>query len=170
MKALSLTQPWASLIAFSVKRIETRSWGTNYRGPLAIHAAKGMPRPAFDMCFEEPFLTTLRAAHLLGPSDLPRGAVVATCRLVDCLPILAKPNGHACVAPDDEGLIRAWTGPQLFASTKAKLQVGGMTTEHEAAFGDYTPGRFGWVLDDIQPLHEPVPARGSLGLWNWEAV
>lgn len=40
MKALSLTQPWASLVAVGAKRIETRSWRTSYRGPLAIHAAK----------------------------------------------------------------------------------------------------------------------------------
>ncbi len=43
MKALSLWQPWASLIALGVKTIETRSWATNYRGPLAIHA--GLRRP-----------------------------------------------------------------------------------------------------------------------------
>ena len=40
MKALSLWQPWASLVALRVKTIETRSWSTSYRGPLAIHAAK----------------------------------------------------------------------------------------------------------------------------------
>jgi hypothetical protein len=40
MKALSLWQPWASLIAAGVKRHETRHWTTPYRGLLAIHAAK----------------------------------------------------------------------------------------------------------------------------------
>ena len=43
MKALTLTQPWASLVAIGAKRIETRSWSTPYRGLLAIHAAKGFP-------------------------------------------------------------------------------------------------------------------------------
>ncbi len=43
MRALSLHQPWASLIAEGVKTIETRSWATKYRGPLAIHAAKRRP-------------------------------------------------------------------------------------------------------------------------------
>src|SRR5690348_17556570 len=46
MKALTLTQPWASLVAIGAKRIETRSWSTSYRGPLAIHAAKGFPKSA----------------------------------------------------------------------------------------------------------------------------
>ncbi|WP_180267711.1 hypothetical protein [Nostoc linckia] len=34
IKALSLWQPWATLIGMEVKRYETRSWGTNYRGRL----------------------------------------------------------------------------------------------------------------------------------------
>ncbi len=40
MKALSVRQPWASLIASGKKTIEVRSWRTHYRGPLLICAAK----------------------------------------------------------------------------------------------------------------------------------
>ena len=40
MKALSLMQPWASLVMMGVKKIETRSWSTDYRGTLLIHASK----------------------------------------------------------------------------------------------------------------------------------
>jgi len=43
MKALSLWQPWATLVAMEEKRIETRCWKTDYRGELAIHAT--MKRP-----------------------------------------------------------------------------------------------------------------------------
>lgn len=39
IKAISLHQPWASLIAMGFKKFETRSWGTNYRGKLVICAA-----------------------------------------------------------------------------------------------------------------------------------
>ncbi len=41
MKTLSLLQPWATLVVMGVKQIETRSWRTDYRGPLLIHASKG---------------------------------------------------------------------------------------------------------------------------------
>jgi len=41
MKALSLWEPWATLIRLGHKRIETRSWSTAYRGPLLICASKG---------------------------------------------------------------------------------------------------------------------------------
>jgi hypothetical protein len=40
MKAITVHQPWAALLAHGVKRYETRGWSTNYRGPIAIHAGK----------------------------------------------------------------------------------------------------------------------------------
>ena len=43
MKALTLHQPRASLVALGVKTIETRGWSTTYRGPLLIHAGKREP-------------------------------------------------------------------------------------------------------------------------------
>ncbi len=42
MRTLTLTQPWATLVALGAKTIETRSWQTSYRGPLAIHAGQGL--------------------------------------------------------------------------------------------------------------------------------
>lgn len=82
MKALSLWQPWASLIALGLKRIETRSWGTPYRGLIAIHAAKRWTRE------EREFLEDL-AEDFPGriPAELakpPLGAVVCVACLADC--------------------------------------------------------------------------------------
>jgi hypothetical protein len=37
---------------------------------------------------------------------------------------------------------------------------------HEADFGDFSPGRYGWVLKNVCRLREPIPARGMLGLWE----
>jgi hypothetical protein len=58
MKVLSLTQPWATLAAIGAKKIETRSWSTAYRGPLAIHAAKGLAgmthEHMLDLCTSDP--------------------------------------------------------------------------------------------------------------------
>lgn len=50
MRAISLLQPWATLVALGAKRRETRSWPTRYRGPIAIHASKGMPRASEEAC------------------------------------------------------------------------------------------------------------------------
>lgn len=38
-RALSVIQPWADLIGWGAKSLETRSWQTNWRGPIAIHAS-----------------------------------------------------------------------------------------------------------------------------------
>lgn len=152
MKALTLTQPFASLIAIGAKKIETRSWRTSYRGPLAIHAAKGFPEDArrlvrddwtFFGALNPEYAEYAKTAGLkLVPSEvgrrtegqLPVGAVIATCQLVAC--------------------IQAETIMETLG-------------ERERAFGNYGPGRFAWILEDIQPLPEPIPAKGALSLWEW---
>ena len=77
IKALTLWQPWASLIAGQVKEYETRSWATPHRGLLAIHAAKREP-------------TFVYGDLGVTPDDLPEpaplGVVVCLARLVDCVP------------------------------------------------------------------------------------
>jgi hypothetical protein len=44
MKALSIHQPWASLIVHGIKTVENRKWRTNHRGPLLIHAGRKLGR------------------------------------------------------------------------------------------------------------------------------
>jgi hypothetical protein len=77
MKALSLTQPWATAVALGIKQWETRSWATGFRGEVAIHAAKGFPRWAKDFALME---------HEEGrlPKDLPLGSIVCVAELVSC--------------------------------------------------------------------------------------
>ena len=73
MKVLSLRQPWASLIADGSKTIETRTWRTDYRGPLAIHASA---RPY---------------------EDLPTGGIIAVAWLYDCRPMKEVDEAAACI-------------------------------------------------------------------------
>ena len=79
MRAISLWQPWATAIAVGVKSIETRHWKTDYRGPLAIHAAKRFDKHQREFAQTE---------HTLGrlPGSLPLGAIVAVVTLKDCQP------------------------------------------------------------------------------------
>lgn len=83
MKAISLWQPWATLVAIGAKQYETRSWYWRYRGPLAIHAAKRFDPNIRDLCMTDPFRRTLKAAGL-DPMDLPLGMIVCTCQVVRC--------------------------------------------------------------------------------------
>lgn len=144
MKAITLTQPWATLVAKGGKSIETRSWKTNYRGPLAIHAAKGFPQEARALCGQEPFRFFLYPNCLL-----PRGVIVATCELVTCLFI---PGAQTKIS---------------FPYRHDSMTVELPPREPEFSFGDYTQGRYAWILINIKPLDRPVPAKGALGLWEW---
>lgn len=153
MKALTLTQPWATLVAIGAKRIETRSWKTQYRGPLAIHAAKGFPKDARQFTLQAVVYEAVKARYL--PTDIerrtsgfpayPLGAVLATCELVDVLP--TESIGCLSGVFDD------------YAE---------LNTPQEWYFGNFDPGRYGFVLENIKVLREPIPARGALGLWEWE--
>jgi activating signal cointegrator 1 len=144
MKALTLTQPWATLVAIGEKTWETRSWSTSYRGPLLIHAAKSFPKDCRDLCAEEPFRTALGdIGHLDSWRELPRGAVVAVAELVACARIDATFIRAMQVLIDDV-LVPTW----------------------EDEFGNYTPGRFAWRLENVRPATEPISCRGALGLWE----
>lgn len=84
MKALTIRQPWAWLITHGPKRIENREWGTAYRGPLLIHAAKGMTRAELwqAQMFVDSFDEDL--THRI-PTSLARGAIVGVAELVDII-------------------------------------------------------------------------------------
>lgn len=77
MKALTLTQPWATLVAMGAKTIETRSWTTKHRGLLAIHAGKSSPQVYRHLPTEWPF-----EEALAGELALPRGCIIAVANLV----------------------------------------------------------------------------------------
>lgn len=81
VKAITVTQPWATLLAIGAKRIETRSWSTAYRGPLAISASKSFPEWAQSICLKEPFWTALRGIEW---QDLPTGCGIAIGTLRTC--------------------------------------------------------------------------------------
>ncbi len=86
MKALSILQPWASLVVHGHKRIETRGRPTRYRGPLAIHAGRRFRAAQRQRCYQPPFAAGLAAARLGRPVELPRGGVIGLVSLVDCVP------------------------------------------------------------------------------------
>ncbi|MDF0553112.1 ASCH domain-containing protein [Kamptonema sp. UHCC 0994] len=140
MKAITLWQPWASLIALGLKRYETRCWATNYRGKLLIHAAK---RP-----IDREGLTIWGDAHILGNrgipdpcTKLPLGAIVAIADLVDCLEVIGD-----------------LSKPPIIAVNKH------LQSNVELLCGDWQVGRFAWKLENIRQL-APIPAKGYQRFW-----
>ena len=94
MKAISLKQPWASLIAIGKKTIETRTWKTNYRGKLLIVASKTFDKNFPHMNFFSTFY------------EIPLGKALAVVNLVNCRPM--KPEDEeSAMCPCEPGRF-AW--------------------------------------------------------------
>lgn len=85
IRALSLWQPHASLVALAEKQYETRSWQIAYRGWLAIHAAKATDTLA--LCREEPFRAAFAKHKIYSAATLPLGAVLCIAELIDIFPV-----------------------------------------------------------------------------------
>ncbi len=84
MKALSLHQPWASLIVLGVKRLETRAWQTEHTGHLLIHASRTFPPEGRRLCRQAPIRSLLAEAGFIDECDLPRGALLGAVQLRRC--------------------------------------------------------------------------------------
>lgn len=137
MKAISLWQPWASAIALRIKHNETRSWETQYRGTIAIHAAKKSNRELEEhfrqLCVRESFYRPFLDANLHSFFLLPKGAIVAVAHL------------------------------EKIVSTTVMAEF---SDELELDLGDYSAGRFAWHLTNIQPLKQPCFITGRQGLFD----
>ena len=101
MKVLTIRQPWATLIMLGLKQFETRSWRTDYRGPLVIHAAATGGRIHTD--------ELLRLERRLGAmpttlaeKDYPLGALLGVVELDECLPM--SPRLIAALTPLERNL------------------------------------------------------------------
>lgn len=77
MKVLSLKEPYVSLIKEKIKTIETRSFKTNYRGELYLHASK----VSADLKNEK----VKQVLNLLNDKELKNGYILLKCNLVDCV-------------------------------------------------------------------------------------
>ena len=142
MKAISLHQPWASLIIMGVKRCETRSWkppDALIGQRIAIHASKRVD----PLVLEEPFATLLPDPV----RDCPTGVLLGTAILEGAFSI-----DH----PADANLI---AGEYHRGEDEGAVAL-------ELAFGDYTVGRWAWGLADVHALSHPVPFNGRQKFWD----
>ncbi|MBO5375884.1 MAG: ASCH domain-containing protein [Bacilli bacterium] len=77
MKVISIKEPFATLIMNGDKKIETRSWKTNYRGELFIHASgKNLAKE---------FLNNDYVVNLIDGLEMNYGNIICRGNLVDCI-------------------------------------------------------------------------------------
>lgn len=170
MKAITILEPWASLIAFGKKKIETRNWCTDYRGPIAIHAAKSnkivdypfylneIP-PCLKLMYEIMVRNNLQHKSLGYLSNhLNLGCIIATAELVDCKKILGT---------EDEDVTIKKIGKVTISNSKIILdgneKINGID---ECEIGDYSPGRYALFFEKVQLLRAPIKIKGKTRLWE----
>ena len=179
MKVLSLWQPWCSLCVVidprtgePYKTIETRGWKppkSLIGQTIALHAAKRRPpvglivgewRVGVEPLYRgNPMMFTLEQD---GHTPLPLGAIVATCTLVDVVPMVdgACGPGHAVLQVHPDCLL----GDDPFYDPRIHRNF-----TDQRPYGDFTAGRFAWLLSDVKPVDPPVPFKGGQGLArSWE--
>ena len=84
LKAISLWQPWASLIPLGLKHYETRSWKTNYRGKLLICSTAANSKQ------HKEYLKICNELELPAWENFSHGCAIAICDLVDCIEMTPK--------------------------------------------------------------------------------
>lgn len=125
MKVITIKQPWATLIVEGYKRFEFRSWKTNYRGNILIHAGKGIDKEAME-----------RLKKYL-PDEIPIGKIIGKATLTDCVPMSKD-----------------------FADMLSK--------ENNDIYTTHSFSRnYGFKLENVEKLDNPIEIRGQLGLWNY---
>lgn len=145
MRVLTLKQPWAKLVVMGAKRIETRGFNTNVTGNVLIHSSKGKH--------------ALEGWLLKQPEfDVLKGRVLEYGKIIGCVEI--------------GGTFRTDVADEYFKSDR--YLCGGRTkserdriwqtdSTREKAFGDYTPGRFGWELYNPVEFTNLTTFTGGVG-------
>lgn len=148
VRAVSLSEPWASMVALGWKRNETRSWRTGYRGWLAIHAAKSIDRDFTELQVRQGRLPRASLATMAGAPHPPSSPGATWCGHVVAIAQLVRIES---------------TGVGLTAIEWAMGRYG----IAELELGDYSAGRYVWRLANVWRLEAPAPASGRLGVWTW---
>lgn len=146
LKILSVKQPWATLIVTGHKKLETRSWSTEYRGQILIHASKKMDREQKKLVEEKHFKTALKDIE-----ELPLGVILGVVSLTGIT------STDSIFAMKDAGI------PIVNGRGHSKVKKL-KEWEKEIAFGNYSTGRHAWVLKDPVQFKTLIEHVGELSL------
>ena len=147
LPALTISQPFADLIASGEKWVENRSWATKYRGWLAIHAGRGAQ-----------FLTRRQL------EKVATGAVVAVAHLVACVDVLAMKRGQAFpelydYAIDGRRLSEAAVLNHRHTQGRIAWVLGGVRQLREPCPARGARGLWQWEVPDLVEFVTEQPAE-----------
>ena len=142
-KAITIKQPWASLIVDGLKDIENRTWKTKFRGRVLVHSGMDnkwerlsisamLTEEQFNLCFDNEFLE----------QEFPYGAIIGSVEIVDCV------INHESI----------WA---------EKIKASDMLLYHIA--NTKPPVIYNWVLANPIKFDKPIyNVKGKLSFWDYE--
>ncbi len=178
MKAISLWQPWASLIACGAKPFETRSWApprSLIGQPIAIHAAKKVDKDAAAFATDLMYgqhkpggfeLADKLSASMKGTPDHLMGIFGHTTMPVGCVVCIVRLDAAFQVGESAEGT--AVPAARVVRRLTSRAMPDCFTVRYDD-FGNYEPGRWAWLLRDPRPLNPPFPIKGAQGFFELPA-
>ena len=141
MKVLTVKQPWASLIVEGIKDIENRTWKTNYRGRILIHASGRKLKGIMGDYLSEKqieFLycggTRLKKVYDFECGKQTYSAIIGSVEIIDC--VINHPS--------------IWAEKTFYDG-----------------FEDDKP-IYNWVLANPIKFEKPIPCKGALSLWDYK--
>ena len=160
MKALTLWEPYASLIACGHKTVETRSWAPprDLVGKrIGIHAAKREVRDGdIDAEMAERLDVDWPEWQQAVFAGLPYGCFLATAKLADVRQVTHLSR---------DGVVH-YVSPPFHFDPDQGVSYDRASTMQADPYGNYSMDRILWVLEDVQKLIQPIPVRGRQGLWT----
>lgn len=149
MKAITIKQPWASLIVEGVKDIENRTWKTNFRGRILIHAGEDrkLDKKPLDMVFNQKQLSVLNELYTelqLCQKHEKYGVIIGSIEIVDCV------INHESVWAEKT---HSWNWLKGDFIPKDKRNV-----------------VYNWVLANPIKFDKPIPCKGKLSFWEFDIV
>lgn len=140
MKTITIKQPWASLIIEGIKDVENRTWKTNFRGRVLVHASA---RPA-NIKYEiegQASIKEIQMFSALGRAEEDDlfGCIIGSVEIVDCV------INH----------------PSIWAEKTTYAYLGKLTVECQ-------PPIYNFVLANPIKFPEPIPMKGKLSFWESE--
>jgi hypothetical protein len=137
MKALSIKQPWASLIAHGIKNIENRTWRTKFRGRIYIHASAKSAGNIMDLLNEKQLINLPNYIFL--SENYPLSAIIGEVDIVDCV------INHSSI----------WA---------EKTEIIGKTIENEILYNGKPI--YNWVLANAKLYDKPIlNVKGKLSFY-----
>lgn len=142
-KALSIKQPWALLIARGIKNIENRTWRTQHRGRIYIHASGSQYKQPWDVLNKEQNEYMMQNEICIPGSELEYSAIIGHVDIVDCV------INHDSIWAEKTPLYTNGMNPSKFKEMTGIKPI------------------YNWVLSNAVLYDEPIlDVKGKLSLWD----